>query len=138
MGERVLAWQSLSSGGARLMEHLFIFSTILFTLYSQLVMRWQVGSAGALPADAIGKVQFVAHLLLNPWVLSGMLASFAAGISWMLAMTRFEVSYAFPFVSINYVLVLAAGVLLFQESMSATKILGSALVVVGIIVIAKG
>jgi len=101
-------------------------------------MRWQVTAAGQLPDDATGKIRFVAALLLNPWVISGVVATFFAGVSWMLAMTRFEISYAFPYVSLNYVLILAASVLLFNESFSATKLLGSLIIIVGIIVISKG
>jgi drug/metabolite transporter (DMT)-like permease len=122
----------------RLIEHLFIISTILFTVYSQLIMRWQVSAAGPLPADLSDKFVYVVALLLNPWVVSGIVATFLAGVSWMLAMTKFEISYAYPFVSLNYILVLAAGFLLFQEAMSITKLAGSALVILGIIVIARG
>jgi drug/metabolite transporter (DMT)-like permease len=86
----------------------------------------------------VDKVHYIVALLLNPWVISGIVATFLAGISWMLAMTKFEISYAYPFVSLNYLLVLAAGFLLFQESLSITKLAGSALVILGIIVIAKG
>lgn len=122
----------------RLIEHTFIFSTILFTVYSQLIMRWRVTEAGALPTDLSGKVQYIVALLLNPWVISGIVATFLAGVSWLLAMTKFEISYAYPFVSLTYVLVLAAGFLLFHESLSTTKLAGSALVVLGIIIIARG
>lgn len=122
----------------RLIEHSFIISTILFTVYSQLIMRWQVSAAGPLPADLSDKFAYVVALLLNPWVVSGIVATFLAGVSWMLAMTKFEISYAYPFVSLNYILVLAAGFLLFQEAMSITKLAGSALVILGIIVIARG
>ena len=121
-----------------LVEHAFICSTIAFTVYSQLVMRWQVSSAGQLPADLPGKIHFIISLLFNPWVMSGIVATFFAGISWMLTMTKFEISYAYPFVSLNYVLVLVAGFLLFHESVSAAKLAGSVLVILGIIVIAKG
>jgi hypothetical protein len=30
----------------RFIDHTFILSTILFTVYSQLIMRWQVSAAG--------------------------------------------------------------------------------------------
>ncbi|MEF8719510.1 MAG: hypothetical protein V5B44_18040 [Candidatus Accumulibacter necessarius] len=122
----------------RIIEHSFIFSTILFTVYSQLIMRWQVTEAGALPIDMPGKVHYIVALLLNPWVISGIVATFLAGVSWMLTMTKFEISYAYPFVSLNYILVLAAGFLLFQESLSCAKLVGGALVILGIIVIARG
>lgn len=119
-------------------DHLYIFLTIAFTVYSQLIMRWQVLAAGPLPADIEGKLNYVGHLLLNPWVLSGVVATFFAGISWMLAMTKFEISYAFPFVSLTYVLVLAAGAFVFKETFSLIKIFGTVLIVAGLIVISKG
>lgn len=123
---------------SRFINHNYIFLTILFTVYSQLVMRWQVASAGQLPDDTSGKVRFVIVLLLNPWVITGVIATFFAGVSWMLAMTRFEISYAFPFVSLNYVLILAASFFLFNESITLPKIIGSLIIIAGIIVIAKG
>lgn len=123
---------------SRLINHSYIFFTILFTVYSQLVMRWQVSSAGQLPEDVSGKIHFVITLLLNPWVVTGVIATFFAGVSWMLAMTRFEVSYAFPFISLNYLLILAASVFLFNESLTLTKLIGSFIVVLGLIVISRG
>jgi drug/metabolite transporter (DMT)-like permease len=122
----------------RLLDHVFIFSTIIFTVYSQLIMRWQVTVAGPLPVDVPEKFGYILALLHNPWILSGIVATFLAGVSWMLAMTKFEISYAYPFVSLNFVLVLAAGFLLFNEAINATKLAGSVLVILGIIVIAKG
>lgn len=122
----------------RLLDHSYILATLLCTVYSQLVMRWQVGAAGELPSDGPGRVRFIATLLVNPWVLSGIVATFFAGVSWMLAMTRFEISYAYPFVSLNYVIILAASILLFNESLSPPKIMGTVLVIVGIVVISKG
>lgn len=119
-------------------DHLLIVGTVLFTVYSQLIMRWQVGLAGTPPTGIDEKILFVGRLLINPWVFSGIVATFLAGVSWMLTMTRFEISYAFPFVSLNYVIVLLAGFLLFGETFSAAKLLGTTLIVAGLVVIAKG
>lgn len=123
---------------ARIVDHFFIFATIIFTVYSQLVMRWQVMAAGPLPVDTSGKASYVINLLFTPWVLSGIVATFLAGVSWMLAMTKFEISYAYPFVSLNYILVLVAAFFLFNETLSVTKLIGSALVVVGVVVVSRG
>jgi len=101
-------------------------------------MRWQVEISGELPMDLNGKVRFLTTLLFNPWVLSGVLSTFLAGLSWMLAMTRFEISYAYPFVSLNYIIILCASSILFNESISLAKIIGTVIVLVGIGVISKG
>jgi multidrug transporter EmrE-like cation transporter len=122
----------------KILDHTYIFATIFFTVYSQLVMRSEVVKAGSLPPDFIGKMLFVGHLFLNPWVLSSIMATLLAGISWMLAMSRFEISYAYPWIGLNFVLMLLLGGLLFGESISMAKVIGTLLVVTGILVIARG
>lgn len=100
-------------------------------------MRWQVNEAGTLPEAWPQRINFIFHLLINPWVASGILATFLAGITWMLTMTRFELSYAYPWTSLNFVLVLFAGVLIFGESINTAKWLGTGLVIVGVILLAR-
>lgn len=119
-------------------NHLYILLTILFTVYSQLVIRWQMSLSGSIPSGVYEKTQFILTLLLNPWVISSVLATFFAGVSWMLTMTKFEISYAYPFVSLNYILVVSAGFFIFGESISTSKILGSVIVVVGLLIVARG
>jgi drug/metabolite transporter (DMT)-like permease len=121
----------------RALDHVYIFAMVFLTAYSQIIMRWQVGLAGALPAGGGAKVQFVVHLLLNPWVLSGIVATFFAGVSWMLALTKFQLSYAYPFTSLVYMLVLASGVVFFRDSMSAGRLAGTAVVMLGVVMIAR-
>ena len=122
----------------KILDHFFIISTIIFTVYSQLIMRWQVSNAGQLPADFSGKFKFIFCLLTNPWVISGILATFFAGVSWMMAMTQFDISYAFPFVRLNYIIILLAGIFIFHEPMSFTKAIGSSVVIIGILILSKG
>lgn len=123
---------------SRLLDHAYIISTLVFTLYSQLVMRWQVAEAGVLPSDVMGKARFVGAMFLNPWVLSSIFSTLIAGISWMLAMTRFEISYAYPWISLSYVLMLFLAIVLFGETFNSAKGLGTLLITAGIIVIARG
>ena len=108
---------------SKLLDHATILLTIGLTIYSQLIMRWRVAAAGSLPADPGGKFQFVLALLQQPWVMSALIASFLAGICWMLAMSRFELSYAFPFIGLNFVCILFASVLLFGEDLTISKLI---------------
>ena len=119
-------------------DHTYIGATIVFTVYSQLVMRWQVVNQGALPSDIFGKLSFIGYLFLNPWVLSSIRATLLAGISWMLAMSRFEISYVYPWIGLNFVLIMLSGVFLFGESISLDKVVGTFLVIAGILMIARG
>ncbi len=81
---------------------------------------------------------FLLRLLINPWVFSGFVAAFLASLAWMAAMTKFDISHAYPFMSLNFVLVILAGGLLFHEAITPYKLAGLALIVAGLIVGSRG
>ena len=116
----------------------YILGTILCTVYGQIVVKWQVPKAGALPASFSERIAFLLHLFLNPWILSSTAAGFGALLCWLAALTKFELSYAYPFMSLAFVLVLVLSALLFHEALTTAKILGVLLIVAGIIVGSRG
>src|SRR5699024_1536857 len=105
-----------------------------FTVYGQLVLKWKINDYGSLPAAFLDKITFLMQLFLNPWFLSGFLAAFLAALCWMAAMTKFEISYAYPFMSLSFVLVFIFFVFFFGDSFSIQKIAGIACIVLGIII----
>ncbi|MGM8364073.1 EamA family transporter [Virgibacillus sp. W0181] len=115
------------------MGYVYIFSTILFTAYGQLVIKWKVDQYGSLPDAWADKFIFLLKLVVNPWIISGFLAAFIAALCWMAAMTKFDISYAYPFMSLSFVLVFLLAVLLFGEPLTSNKLIGMGLIVVGII-----
>jgi len=116
------------------MGYFYIFGTIFFTVYGQLAIKWQISKFGNLPEDAIEKIFYLFKILLNPIIFSGFVSAFIASFFWMAAMTKFELSYAYPFMSGAFVLVFILSVLLFQEVITWQKILGLSLIVLGIII----
>lgn len=116
------------------MGYAYIFITVLFTVYGQLVMKWRVSLYGALPDTSIGKLHYILHLFTDFWVLSSFAGAFIAAVSWMAALTKFDVTYAYPFTSLGFVFVLVLGALIFGEAVTVAKVLGIILIVAGIIV----
>jgi drug/metabolite transporter (DMT)-like permease len=115
-----------------------ILGTILFTVFGQIVLKWQVAKAGTLPAGFCEKIIFLVGLMWNPWILGGIGAGFFAFLCWMAAMTKFELSYAYPFMSLSFLLVLILSVVLFREALTIPKVVGVAFVMIGIIVASRG
>ncbi|HSR65722.1 MAG TPA: EamA family transporter [Xanthomonadaceae bacterium] len=118
------------------MGYVYIALMLALTLYGQLVLKWQVGRIGVLPRDLPALVHYLAQLLLSPWVISGLAAAFLASICWMLALTRLELSRAYPFTALGLVLVFAASAAVFGEALNPGKLLGGGLIVAGICVVA--
>ena len=113
-----------------------LFFTIIFTVFSQIIIKWQVNVYHK--SDLDNHYLFLFQLLLNPWILLSILFTFFAGICWMYTMSKFEISYAFPFMSLNYILVLFLGYFLFGETITTEKIIGSFLIIIGVITIFRG
>ena len=111
-----------------------IFATIALTVYGQLVFKWQVDEAGAFPEGTGKRVEYVVKLLLDPWVISVFVTALAASIAWALALTRFELSHAYPFMSLSFVLVLVFGVLFLSEALTLGKALGVVLIMAGLVI----
>jgi multidrug transporter EmrE-like cation transporter len=118
-------------------NYLYIFGCIAFTVYGQLILKWRIAQKGQLPQELNEKMLFLAKALIDPYIISGFIAAFIASLFWMAAMTKFELSAAYPFMSLAFVLVLLFSAILFREPITIGKVLGMALICVGIIVTAK-
>lgn len=118
------------------MGYFYIALMLALTLYGQLILKWQVGRIGVPSGDLSSLLAYLSRLLASPWVISGLAAAFLASICWMLALTRLELSRAYPFTALTLVLVFAVSVVVFGESLSPGKLLGCGLIVAGICVIA--
>lgn len=117
--------------------HVYILLTLLLTVYGQLVLKWQMGHAGPMPADNLDKVVFLLRQFLNPWIMSGFASAFLASLAWMAAMTRFDLNYAYPFMSLAFIIVMLFSVLFLSEALTPQRALGTVMVVAGLVVIAR-
>lgn len=123
---------------SRLLDYLYIVATIGFTVYGQLILKWRLAKFGPLPADLFEKLKFLISLLLDPAIFSGFAAAFLASLAWMAAMTKFELSHAYPFMSLNFVVVLLLSGWLLSEPVTLQRALGVGLIVLGTVVAARG
>jgi multidrug transporter EmrE-like cation transporter len=123
---------------SRYLNYLYIFATIGFTVYGQLILKWRISKFGPLPADTFEKLKFLVSLLFDPAIFSGFAAAFLASLAWMAAMTKFDLSHAYPFMSLNFVVVLLLSGWLLSEPMTLQKAIGVVLIVLGTVVAARG
>lgn len=117
---------------------LMVAATILLTSYGQLVIKWQANSYQTTTTGWLGKLPAVVQLLLQPWVISAFIAAFAASLCWMLAVSRLELSRAYPFMALNFLIVCVVAVPLFGEVFTVSKAIGLTTVIIGLIIISQG
>ena len=123
---------------SRFVNYLYIFATIAFTVYGQIVLKWRITRYGPLPEEFFQKLKFLILLLFDPAIFSGFAAAFLASLAWMAAMTKFELSYAYPFMSLNFVVVLLLSGWFLSEPITLQRALGVAFIIFGTVVAARG
>ena len=119
-------------------DYLYILATIACTVYGQLILKWRIATMGPLPTNVVGKISFLISLLFDPLIASGFAAALVASFAWMAAMTKFELSHAYPFMSMNFVFVFLLSGWLLNEPITFQKAVGVALIVLGTMVASSG
>jgi multidrug transporter EmrE-like cation transporter len=118
---------------------LYIAGCVFFTVYGQLILKWRMNMQEALPDGIDEKFIYLIKLVLfDPFILSGFVSAFLASLFWMAAMTKFSLSFSYPFMSSAFVIVMVFSVILFGESLNIYKIIGTSLIVMGIFVLSQG
>lgn len=112
--------------------YLFVAGTVVLGVCGQLLLKWQTNEAGGFPST--DQVRYVSELFLKPWVIAAMAMAVVAAVCWVIALSKIDLSRAYPFVSATFVLVLFASALFLDEPITVPKIVGAALIVLGLIV----
>lgn len=122
------------------MGYLYVIFTILFTVYGQVILKWRISDLNwSLDmTGGIGKM-IVSYMkfLFDPLIFSGFISAFIASVFWMLAMTKFELTYAYPFMSLSPALVFIIGIFVLGETFTIGKVLGLLVIMIGIIITVK-
>jgi drug/metabolite transporter (DMT)-like permease len=94
--------------------------------------------------NALGAVQFSAGLLsaygrifTSPLVLAGTVSYTVSILFWIYALSRVDLSFAYPFLALSYVLVIIASWLLLGERIPPLRWIGLAVICAGILIVSR-
>ncbi len=73
----------------------------------------------------------------NVFIFGGLLCYVISVAVWLLVLSRVEVSYAYPLLSVGYIVNAVAGYYLFQENLSITRISGIVIICIGVYFVTK-
>lgn len=121
------------------MRYLYIFATLFFTVYGQLIMKWRISKIHFLLPETGIVDKFVAliRLIFDPFVFSGFASAFVASLFWMAAMSKFEITEAYPFMSLAPAIVFLLAVFFMGETFTIGKVIGLILIIIGTVVTVK-
>ena len=122
-----------------ILNHFYLLLSIILGVGSQLIIKWKMSAFSFDNYETWQeKFSLAFSMLLNPYIIIALVLTLLAGVTWMIAMTKFEISYAYPFTLLALVLVTIFSVIFFGESINIYKLIGIIFIIIGIVVISKG
>jgi uncharacterized membrane protein len=116
-----------------LLTLLLVAWSITMSVSAQLLLRSGMGELGDLSGIAL-------YLeAARSWQVPGGILSYGLGtMTWLVVLSRLDLAAAYPLGSFNYVLVTVLSATVLGETVPAMRWLGTALILMGILVIATG
>ena len=115
----------------------FLLTGVLLNAGAQLLLKAGVAPLGALSVEASTLLATGARVLTQWPILAG-LACYVLSVGvWLVALSRVEVSLAYPMLSLGYVVNAVAAYWLFGEALGPMRCAGIAIILVGVFVVAR-
>lgn len=120
-------------------NHFYLLLAISFGVASQLIIKWKMSAFSFDDYETItDKFVLAFGMLLNPYIILSLILTILAGVTWMIAMTKFDISYAYPFTTLGFVFVFIFSVILFGEAVNWYKVIGLGFIILGLIISSRG
>jgi drug/metabolite transporter (DMT)-like permease len=115
----------------------FILFTVLTNAAAQVLLKQGMISLGPLSFSAETAIARIFQIVFNPWVFAGLTMFVVSMASHLFVLSKVDLSFAYPFLSLAYVIVAVIAWLLFKEDLGAYKMAGIAFICLGTVLIAQ-
>ena len=114
-----------------------ILTGVLLNAVAQLALKASVSDTGIISLDMQSLLSSAGSLASNIWLWLGLFCYAISVVVWILALSRVDVSIAYPMLSIGYIVNAVAAWHLFDEPMNMGKVVGIGIIIVGVYILAR-
>jgi drug/metabolite transporter (DMT)-like permease len=115
----------------------YILISVLGGAAGQVLLKKGMGSMGPLTLSVNQLGSILWRMATNPYVVFGLGVYMLSTIFWLTALSRVNLSYAYPFASLSYIVMLVVSWQLFKEDISFLRLLGSLVIGIGVFLISR-
>lgn len=116
----------------------FILFTVMTNAAAQVMLKQGMMSLGDISFAGTNPVIKILQIVFSPWVFLGLCTFVISMASHLFVLSKVELSFAYPFLSLAYVAVAVFAYFVFREDLNGFRIAGIAAICVGTILIAQG
>ena len=115
----------------------FILLSICAGVSGQIMLKMGMTRLGFQTISAATLMPTILRLVLSPWVLLGMSIYVAGTFTWLIVLSRIDLSLAYPMTSLSYILIVGSSWWLLGESVSRQKVIGVLIIIAGVALISQ-
>ena len=116
----------------------FILFTVFTNAAAQIMLKYGMTQIAATSFTGTNPILKILSIVFSPFVFLGLCTFVISMASHLFVLSKVELSYAYPFLSLAYVVVAVATYFLFGEDMNVSRLAGIALICLGTVFIAGG
>jgi len=116
---------------------MLVLAGVLLNAAAQLLLKAGTNAIGAFAFTADNLVPVGIKVASDPFIVSGLGCYALSVVVWIMALSRVEVSLAYPMLSIGYVVNAVAAWYLFGEALTAQRMIGIATIIAGVFLVAR-
>ena len=114
-----------------------ILTGVLLNAVAQLLLKAGARAIAGVSISAGNAWMLLERVAINPPIIGG-LACYVVSVGvWILALSRVDVSVAYPMLSVGYVVNALAAWMLFGEQLSTTRLAGIGVIIIGVWLVAR-
>jgi multidrug transporter EmrE-like cation transporter len=110
---------------------------VLLNAGAQLLLKEGMRRIGYFEFAWANAIPIGMQVAANPFVLLGIFAYIVSVGVWLLVLSRVEVSFAYPLLSVGYIVNAVAGYYLFQENLSVSRVTGILIIIAGVYLVTR-
>ena len=114
-----------------------ILLSTLLGVTGQLLLKHGMTRMGEQSLTAGGLASVGLRIGTSPWVILGLMVYVSGTFFWLIALSRVELSFAYPFASLSYVLILASAWALLGETVSVLRLAGVITICLGVLIVSQ-
>lgn len=114
-----------------------IFTGVFLNAVAQLLLKAGTNAVGHFHFATENIVPIGWKLATQPAIIGGMACYAISLVVWIMALSRVEVSVAYPMLSVGYVLNAIAAWYFFGEAVSVTRLIGIGVIIIGVYIVAR-
>ncbi len=110
----------------------FVFISVMLGALGQISMKQGMNVFGSLrKMRMLAKPENIIKIVTDKFVLLGIACYLASSIVWLGLLSKLDVSYVYPLVSLGYIITAIFAIAFLKEKVTTTRWMGTVIIVVG-------